>query len=61
MTGSLGRTKLNTIQAAYEGGHRLRRRDHNVGVAFTYGMKLTYADLDDPNYKDRVLAHVAEK
>ena len=50
-----------TVKSAYEGGHRLKRREHNVGVAFCYGMKLKYEDLDDPNYEDKVMAHFKSK
>ena len=41
---------MNLIEAAFEGGHRLQRRDENIFAAFTYGRKLNYKDLDDPNY-----------
>ena len=32
--------KNNFVAAAYEGGHRLSRRDKNIMTAFTYGKKL---------------------
>jgi hypothetical protein len=41
---------INLIKAAYEGGHRLVRRDENIFTAFTYGKKLRYDDLDDPAF-----------
>jgi hypothetical protein len=41
---------INLIAAAYEGGHRLERRDENIYTAFTYGKKLKYEELDDPGY-----------
>jgi hypothetical protein len=41
---------INLIAAAYEGGHRLERRDINIFTAFTYGKKLRYEDLDDARF-----------
>ena len=43
------------MKAAYEGGHRLSRRDKNIMTAFTYGKKLRYSQLDDPQYKEKIL------
>ena len=47
--------KSTKIVDAFEGGHRLERRDQNIYTAFTYGTKLKYQDLDDPNYKKNIL------
>ena len=44
---------INLIAAAYEGGHRLERRDENIYTAFTYGKKLKYDELDDPGYVNK--------
>ena len=44
---------INLIAAAYEGGHRLERRDENIYTAFTYGKKLKYEELDDPGYVNK--------
>lgn len=44
----------NIILAAYEGGHRLDRRDKNIYTAFTYGKKLKYCELDDPGYVQKI-------
>ena len=46
--------KTNVVSAAYEGGHRLARRQHNVETAFTYGIAIKYDDLDDPNFKQNI-------
>ena len=43
------------IDDAFEGGHRLERRDENINIAFTYGIKLNNKDLDNPNYKNNIL------
>ena len=40
----------NLIAAAYEGGHRLERREENMLAAFTYGRKLKYSEIDEPSY-----------
>lgn len=42
------------IKAAIEGGHRLARRDANIYAAFTYGKKLVFSELDDPDYKKKL-------
>ena len=45
---------FNLIAAAYEGGHRLERRDKNIYTAFTFGKKLKYEELDDPYFCSKV-------
>ena len=52
---------MNLIEAAFEGGHRLQRRDENIFAAFTYGRKLTYKDLDDPNYVGKLKRSMKHK
>lgn len=47
--------KTNLMEAAYEGGFRLQRRYHNMNMAFTFGHKLQYSDLDDPNLKKKLV------
>ena len=47
--------KHNLMVAAFECGSRLERRDENVLTAFTYGQKIKYKDLDDPNYKEQLI------
>lgn len=49
---------INLIAAAYEGGHRLERREANITAAFTYGKKLKYSEIDDPQYICRLLSEV---
>ena len=49
------------ISAAYEGGHRLERREENMLAAFTYGKKLRYSEIDDPSYIPRLIATVTKK
>ena len=44
------------IAAAYEGGHRLERREENILAAFTYGKKIKYDEIDDPAYIPRLLS-----
>lgn len=51
----------NNIRIALEGGHRLERRWKNIMIAFTYGRKLKYADLDDPHYKSNTLMMMRAK
>lgn len=46
--------KANVIQAAFEGGQRLARRQKNIETAFTYGIPVRYQDLDDPNFKANI-------
>ena len=53
--------KCNFLQAAYEGGHRLKRRYHNMCVAFTYGAKLKYDDLDDPQLEEKIQNRLAAR
>lgn len=53
--------KSNLIDTAYEGGFRLQRRYKNMQMAFTYGYKLTYDDLDDPKLKEKILTHLKMK
>lgn len=50
--------KSNLIDAAYEGGFRLQRRFNNMNMAFTYGYKLKYKDLDDPKMKEKIIMHL---
>ena len=33
-------TSSKQLEAAYEGGHRLARRDYNIYSAFTYGKRI---------------------
>lgn len=46
---------VNQVKAAFEGGHRLKRRDYNIFTAFAYGKKLKYCELDDPLFKQKLL------
>ena len=46
--------KSNLIDTAYEGGFRLERRFKNMDIAFTYGYKLKYEDLDDPYLEQKI-------
>jgi len=44
---------INKLHSAFEGGHRLLRRDKNIAIAFTYGFKLgPLNSLDIHNYKE---------
>ena len=52
---------MNTIQAAYEGGMRLERRNENVLTSFTYGKKLKYAKLDDTKWKEKCIKSFIKK
>ena len=49
------------FEAAYEGGHRLARRDENIYTAFTFGKKLDSKNLDDPYYRDNILKEIKDK
>lgn len=53
--GSLIEAKSNVIEAAYEGGNRLARRQENIETAFTYGKKIKYKDLDNPQFKFNII------
>jgi hypothetical protein len=43
------------LKAATDGAARFRRRNSNINIAFTYGRKLIYKELDDAKYKEKVL------
>lgn len=48
---------INKLRSAFEGGHRLMRRDKNIAIAFTYGFKLEkLSSLDIHDYKEQKLA-----
>ena len=53
--------KTNSIQAAYEGGHRLERREANVLSAFTFGKAVQYDQLDDPNFRRNLVEAMSTK
>lgn len=46
--------KSNLIEAAVQGGYRLDRRFKNMNKAFTYGVKFTYDDLDNPKLMEKI-------
>ena len=51
----------NNIRIALEGGCRLDRRWRNLNIAFTYGRKVKYEDLDDPHYRSNTLMIMRSK
>lgn len=46
--------KSNQVQAAIQGGYRIKRRYINMNTAFTYGHKINYEELDDENLLSKI-------
>jgi hypothetical protein len=59
--GNLVEAKANVVKAAVEGGLRLKRRQKNIELAFTYGQRITYDDLDNPHFKGDILNRMRKK